>query len=184
MKNSFLQSSIKQFEYYKLLAERAIAQLNNEKLYWQPAPESNSIAVIMNHIAGNMLSRFTDFLTSDGEKPWRNRDNEFEAPAEGHEQLLQKWNDAWQCLINALSSLTEDDLEKIIFIRNDGHTVTEAINRQLAHYPYHVGQIVYIAKMLKDAEWQSLSIPKNKSADYNSRKFSNEKEKRHFTDDL
>jgi hypothetical protein len=184
MKNSFLQSSIKQFEYYKLLAEKAIAQLTEDQLFWQPDAESNSIAIIINHIAGNMLSRFTDFMTRDGEKQWRNRDAEFETPVDNYQQLMIKWGNAWQCLMNAVNSLTEDDLEKIIYIRNDGHTVTEAINRQLAHYPYHVGQIVYIAKMLKGGEWQSLSIPKNKSADYNSRKFNNEKNRRHFTDDL
>ena len=184
MKSSYLESSIKQFKYYKMLAEKAIAQLSDEQLFWQPDAESNSIAIIINHIAGNMLSRFTDFMISDGEKPWRNRDTEFEVPAQSKVQLLNKWDSAWQSLFDTLDSLTINDVERVVYIRNDGHTVTEAINRQLAHYPYHIGQIVFIAKMLKGGEWQSLSIPKNKSADYNNRKFDNEKTRRHFTDDV
>src|SRR5690606_10866891 len=114
----------------------------------------------------------TDFLTTDGEKPWRNRDAEFTNPFQNKEELMERWNKGWDCLINALESLMEEDLERIIYIRNDGHTVTEAVNRQLAHYPYHIGQMVFTAKMLKNEDWQTLSIARNKSADYNSRKFS------------
>ncbi|GAA0874714.1 DUF1572 domain-containing protein [Wandonia haliotis] len=182
--NSYLTSLQKQFLYYKSLGEKAINQLEEEQLYLQFNPESNSIAILVHHLAGNMLSRFTDFLTTDGEKSWRNRDAEFTNPFQSKKELLEHWDKGWNCLFNTLEELTESDLEKTVYIRNDGHTVTEALNRQLAHYPYHIGQIVFIAKVLKNEDWQTLSIPRNQSSEYNSRKFSQEKEKRHFTDDL
>jgi hypothetical protein len=182
--DSYLGSIKKQFLYYKMLGEKAMEQLQEEQLFWQYNEESNSIAILVNHVAGNMLSRFTDFLTTDGEKPWRNRDAEFTNPFQNKAELMEHWNKGWDCLMNALNQLTEADLEKIIYIRNDGHTVTEAINRQLAHYPYHIGQMVFIAKMLKNEDWKTLSIARNKSADYNSRKFSQDKDRRHYTDDL
>ena len=182
--DSYLGSIKKQFLYYKMLGEKAMEQLREEQLFWQYNGESNSIAILVNHIAGNMLSRFTDFLTADGEKPWRNRDAEFTNPFQNKEELIIHWNKGWDCLMNALNQLTEADLEKLIYIRNDGHTVTEAINRQLAHYPYHIGQMVFIAKMQKNEDWQTLSIARNKSADYNTRKFSQDKDRRHYTDDL
>lgn len=119
-----------------------------------------------------MISRWTDFLTSDGEKEWRDRDSEFENDITTRQELLDKWNAGWTCLFTALNALKPEDLDKIIYIRNQGHTVMEAINRQLAHYPYHVGQIVYLGKMLVDKEWTSLSIPKRKSNEYNTDKFS------------
>lgn len=181
---SYLSSMVKQFQYYKSLGEKAMEQLDEEQLFRQYNEESNSIAVIVHHLSGNMLSRFTDFLTSDGEKPWRNRDVEFTNPFGSKAELMQLWDKGWNCLFAALESLTEEDLERIVYIRNDGHTVVEALNRQLAHYPYHIGQMVYIAKMIKNQDWQTLSIARNKSAAYNSRKFSQTKEKRHFTDDL
>jgi len=181
---SYLESVRKQFLYYKSLGEKAMSQLGEQELFWQFNPDSNSIAIIVNHLAGNMRSRFTDFMTTDGEKPWRNRDAEFEDSLNTAAQVQEVWESGWLCLLNALDGLAEHDLEKIIYIRNDGHTVTEAINRQLAHYPYHIGQMIYIAKMLRGEKWNSLSIPKNQSATYNSRKFSQEKDKRHFTDDL
>lgn len=181
---SYLNSVVKQFKYYRALGEKAMAQLQDEQLFWQYNGESNSIAMLVSHISGNMLSRFTDFLTTDGEKPWRNRDAEFMDRFENREQLMNQWNKGWSCLMDALESLTAEDLERIVYIRNDGHTVTEAINRQLAHYPYHIGQIVFIAKMLKNENWQTLSIARNRSVDYNSRKFSQDKDRRHFTDDL
>ena len=184
MENSYIESTIKQFEYYKMLGEKAIEQVPEEKLFWQYNSESNSIAIIITHIAGNMLSRFTDFLTTDGEKPWRDRDAEFGNQFSNREELLAYWNKGWQCLLDAIRSLTLADLESIIYIRNDGHTVTAALNRQLAHYPYHIGQIVYIAKMVVDDQWRSLSIPRSGSSVYNNRKFSQERSKRHFTDDL
>lgn len=182
--DNYLEGIKKQFLYYKKLSEQAIAQLSDEDLFWQYNEESNSIATIIHHLSGNMLSRFTDFLTSDGEKPWRNRDAEFEIKIQRREELIKLWDKGWACLIAAINQLNHKDLHTIIYIRNDGHTITEALNRQLAHYPYHVGQIVFIAKMRKNEEWKTLSIARNKSTDYNTRKFSNEKEKRHFTDDL
>lgn len=184
MESTYLSSVVKQFEYYKMLGEKAMMQLPDEAIFWRYNAESNSIALIVNHIVGNMLSRFTDFLTTDGEKPWRNRDAEFEDMFTNRKELLTYWNKGWVCLLNALGELTEADLEKIVYIRNDGHSVVEAINRQLAHYPYHIGQIVFIAKMAAGEKWEALSIPRNKSNDYNARKFTNEKSVRHFTDDL
>lgn len=180
--DSYLESVRKQFLYYKMLGEKAMEQLSDDGLFYQFNSESNSIAIIVNHLAGNMLSRFTDFLTSDGEKEWRNRDQEFINLFQGREELVAKWQDGWACLLGAMESLKVDDLEKIVYIRNEGHTVTEAINRQLAHYPYHIGQIVFLAKMIKDQEWQSLSIPRNQSTNYNAVKFEQEKSIRHFTD--
>lgn len=181
---TYLSSAVKQFRYYKMLGEKAMEQLTEEQLFWQYNEESNSIAVLVSHLAGNMLSRFTDFLTTDGEKPWRNRDAEFINPFRSREEIMNRWNEGWECLLRALEQLTAEDMERVIYIRNDGHTVAEAINRQLAHYPYHIGQMVFIAKMLKNEDWQTLSIARNKSTDYNSRKFSQDKERRHFTDDL
>jgi hypothetical protein len=131
-----------------------------------------------------MMSRWTDFLATDGEKEWRKRDAEFENDMGDREAIMQKWEEGWQCLFNALGSITDSDLARIVYIRNEGHTILEAINRQIAHYSYHVGQIVYVAKMVKNEGWISLSIPRNKSKDYNKDKFSKEKENRHFTDDL
>ncbi|MCB0510800.1 MAG: DUF1572 family protein [Chitinophagales bacterium] len=182
--NSYLESVTKQFEYYKSLGEKTFDQIPEEKLFWQINDESNSIATIVKHLHGNMLSRWTDFLTSDGEKEWRKRDEEFDNDLKTKEELLAKWDEAWKCLFNALGQLGENDLEKVIFIRNMGHTVLEAINRQLAHYPYHIGQIVFIGKIVQNRTWESLSIPKGKSKEYNLDKFSKPKRKEHFTDDL
>lgn len=183
MKSDYLDSVIKQFEYYKMLGEKTIAQLPDEKLTWQYNRESNSIATIIKHLSGNMISRWTDFLTTDGEKPTRDRDAEFENDLNSKTEILEAWDRGWSCFLDTLKSLTEDDLEKIIYIRNQGHTVTEAINRQLAHYPYHIGQIVFIGKMILDEQWQSLSIPKGNSTAYNADKFSREKSRTHFTDE-
>lgn len=180
MGNNFLESAKKQFTYYKLLGEKTFSQLKDEELFWQYNQETNSIAIIVQHLWGNMLSRWTDFLTTDGEKEWRQRDAEFENYLENKAQLLTKWNEGWACLFKALNMLTEADLNKTIFIRNQGHTVLEAINRQLAH---HVGQIVFIGKMLRNKEWTSLSIPKGESVAYNANKFSQPKHKANFTDE-
>ncbi len=179
----FLRSANRQFLYYKTLGEKAIEQLEPEQLFVSLNEDTNSIATIVKHLHGNMLSRWTDFLTTDGEKEWRNRDGEFENDTKDKNELLKQWNQGWECLFNTLNSLKSEDLDKIIYIRNEGHTVLEAINRQLAHYPYHVGQMVFYAKILKKSEWTSLSIPKNKSNDYNADKFSKDKSKKHFTDD-
>lgn len=181
---SFLSSCIKQFQYYKELGEKTFDQLPEEKLFWSPSEESNNISVIVKHLHGNMLSRWTDFLTSDGEKEWRKRDEEFENSIETKQELLTLWNEGWNCLLEAITPLTEEDLEREIYIRNIGHTVTEAINRQLAHYSYHVGQIVFVGKMAADENWNSLSIPKGSSKEYNKEKFSKPKRTEHFTDDL
>lgn len=184
MNTNYLDSAKKQFEYYKILGDKTIAQLSDDKLFWQYNDDSNSIAIIVKHLSGNMLSRWTDFLTSDGEKEWRNRDNEFENDIKTKDELIQKWNKGWNCLFNALNTLKDKDLSKIIYIRNEGHTILEAINRQLAHYPYHVGQMVFIGKMMCKEKWISLSIPKGKSDSYNTEKFAKEKRKQHFTDEL
>ncbi|WP_423148395.1 DUF1572 domain-containing protein [Rubrolithibacter danxiaensis] len=184
MANDYLESVRKQFEYYKMLGDKTFSQLQDEQLFWQYNEDSNSIATIVKHLWGNMLSRWTDFLTSDGEKEWRDRDAEFENDIKTRQELLDKWNAGWACLLNAIGSLTTSDLEKIIYIRNQGHTVTEAINRQLAHYPYHIGQIVFLGKMLAVNGWTSLSIPKGNSQTYNSEKFSKPKQKGHFTDEF
>lgn len=182
MEKTYLESTKKLFTYYKKLGDDAMAQVADEKLFFQPNEDSNSIAIIVQHMAGNMLSRWTDFLTSDGEKDWRNRDAEFETNITNRQALFEYWNKGWRCLFDAMNSLTETDLDKTIYIRNEGHTVVEAINRQLTHYPYHVGQIIFLAKMLSTNEWKSLSIPKNKSQDYNHVKFSKEKGDAFFTD--
>jgi hypothetical protein len=158
-------------------------QLEPEQLFVSVNEDTNSIAMIIQHLSGNMLSRFTDFLTTDGEKETRNRDSEFEETITTKEELLALWDKGWDCFFNAINALTTDQLETIIYIRNEGHTVVEAINRQLAHYPYHIGQIVFYAKILKKAEWHSLSIPKNKSNSYNAAKFAKEKSIKNFTDD-
>ncbi len=184
MTSDYIESVKKQFEYYKMLGEKTFDQVSEDQLFWQYNAESNSIAIIVKHLCGNMLSRWTDFLTSDGEKEWRQRDAEFENDIKTKIELLEKWNQGWNCLFNALHALTEDDLTKIIYIRNQGHSVIEAINRQLAHYPYHIGQIVFIGKMMCDEKWNSLSIPKGNSTTYNSDKFSKPKEKIHFTEEF
>ena len=153
MESNYLESVIKQFEYYKMLGDKTFGQLPDESLFWQYTEESNSIAVIVKHLWGNMLSRWTDFLNSDGEKDWRNRDSEFESDIQSRAEMLEKWEEGWNCLFNAIRPLKEEDLSRIIYIRNQGHTVMEAINRQLAHYPYHIGQIVFIGKC-----WQKTGI--------------------------
>lgn len=169
---TYLPSVQKQFEYYKNLADKAMLQVEaDEKLNWQPDVHSNSISIIVKHLAGNMRSRWTDFLTSDGEKAWRNRESEFEGGYNNRKELLQHWEQGWKCLFDALESLTEADFEKIIYIRNEGHTVLEAINRQLAHYPYHIGQIIYLSRMLAGENWRSLSIPRGSSEAFNAERF-------------
>ena len=184
--NHYLESIKKQFLYYKTIGEKAINQLEPEQLFISVNEDTNSIANIIKHLSGNMISRWTDFLTSDGEKEWRNRDSEFDdSHFHGNDkaELMEIWDNSWDCFFNTINSLQANDFDKIIYIRNEGQTVVDAINRQLAHYPYHIGQIVYYAKMLKKGEWDSLSIPKNKSNSYNDVKFSKEKSIKNFTDD-
>ncbi len=158
----FLPSAIKRLLYYKSLADETFARLNDEKLNFKPAEESNSIAIIIQHVSGNMLSRWTDFLSTDGEKEWRKRDDEFEVQQLTKNELIEIWEKGWSCCIDALQSLTEDDLLKLITIRKEPLTVVDAINRQLAHYPYHVGQIVFLGKLLLNYKWKSLSIDKKR----------------------
>jgi hypothetical protein len=165
--NTFLQSATKRVTYYKELGDKTFAQLGESDFHFTPNKENNSIAIIIQHLAGNMLSRWTDFLTTDGEKDWRNRDAEFEEQPLSKQQLIDFWERGWQCFLGSLQNLNENDLLKTIYIRQEGLLVIDAINRQLAHYPYHVGQIIYIAKIRKDQQWQSLSIPKGNSQQYN-----------------
>lgn len=177
----YLLSVKKQFSYYKIIAEKAMTQVTDEQLSWQYNSESNSIATIVKHLSGNMLSRWTDFLTTDGEKEWRNRETEFENDVNSREELMERWNKGWNCLFAAIDSLKPDDLQKEIYIRNMSQTAMDAINRQLAHYPYHIGQIIYIAKMVNEDSWNSLSIPKGKSEEFNADKFSKPTSKQDFS---
>ncbi|MGC4037029.1 MAG: DUF1572 family protein [Chitinophagaceae bacterium] len=163
----YLETVIRRVKYYKHLAEQTFDQLEEKDFHFQPSSESNSIAVIIQHMAGNMLSRWTDFLTSDGEKEWRQRDDEFEIHSYSQKQLMELWEKGWSCFINTLDSLNEADLLKIVYIRKEELTVIDAINRQLAHYPHHVGQILYIGKIIRNKNWKSLSIPKGQSENYN-----------------
>jgi len=164
---SYIQDSLSLFRYYKRLAESAVEQVTDEQLFAAIDKEANSIAVIVKHMAGNMLSRWTDFLTTDGEKSTRDRDSEFIAPPGTRSQLMALWEDGWSRLFAAIEPLTEADLGRTVTIRGEAHSVMQAINRQLAHYPYHVGQIVLLAKHFACDHWQSLSVPRNKSADFN-----------------
>ncbi len=182
MELSFMQTSKKLFAYYKSLGEKAMSQIEEKDLFSKPNEESNSIAIVVQHLYGNMLSRWTDFLTTDGEKESRDRDLEFEDWMKTKAEVMEAWEKAWKCLFDALEPLTEKDQDKTVYIRNEGHTVQEAILRQLAHYSYHVGQIVYVAKALKGEGWQTLSIAKNASKDYNKEKFEGDKQKGFFTD--
>ena len=184
MDNSYLTSIKKQIAYYKNLGDKTFDKLTKEQLFWQYNKQSNSIAIIVKHIAGNMLSRWTNFFIEDGEKPWRNRDDEFVNTFKNKDEMLAYWEKGWNCFLGTINSLQPNDLDKIIYIRNQGHTVIEAINRQICHYPYHIGQIVFLGKMLTNNEWKSLSIPKNASKQYNNEKFSKKKTRKHFTDDL
>lgn len=171
MSSSFLAASKQQFAYYKSLAEKTFAQVDDPHLFWQDDINNNSIAIIVQHLWGNMLSRWTNFLDSDGEKASRNRDAEFEVVIQDRATMLAHWEAGWQCLFQALDPLKDSDLEKTVYIRNQEHTISEAIIRQIAHYAYHVGQIVFIGKMMQTEQWQSLSIPKGKSDSYNQEKF-------------
>ncbi len=164
----FLTTVIRRVKYYKDLADKTFDQLNDEEFHFQPNAESNSIAVIIQHMSGNMLSRWTNVLTEDGEKEWRQRDDEFELHTYNKKQLIDIWEKGWKCFLDALGSFSEKDLLATITIRQEPLTVIDAINRQLAHYPYHVGQIVYIGKIIKDKAWKNLSIPKGASSNYNS----------------
>ena len=165
----YLDDALYTFRDYKKLAERAFAQISDKDFFRTLDEESNSIAINMKHMAGNMISRWTDFLTTDGEKPERNRDLEFVMlPETSKDDMLAYWERGWQCVFDAVEPLKPEDLMRTIRVRGQDHTVVQAINRQLAHYAYHVGQIVFLAKHFKSSEWQSLSVPKNRSAEFNA----------------
>jgi hypothetical protein len=166
IQNEYLGCVIANFKSIKDLGEKTISQLDIEELHRSPTSESNSIAIIIKHLSGNMISRWTDFLTTDGEKPNRNRDNEFEGGYPTKKDLLQAWENGWETLFTTLHSLTENDLLKTIYIRGEAHSVVKAIQRQVSHYSYHIGQIVYIGKQIKNKDWSSLSVPKGKSLEY------------------
>jgi len=164
----FLQTAVRRLKYYKDLGDKTFEQLNEWDFHYQPNDESNSIAVIIQHMAGNMLSRWTNFLTEDGEKEWRKRDEEFEIHTYTKQQLLELWEKGWTCFFDALESLKKKDLKKTVHIRKEPLTVIDAINRQLAHYPYHVGQIIFLAKIIRNKNWKNLSIPRGDSQQYNN----------------
>jgi Protein of unknown function (DUF1572) len=166
--DSYLKDSISLFQYYKKLGENAIAQCPDAGLFGTLDEENNSIAIVVKHMTGNMRSRWTDFLTSDGEKPNRDRDSEFEAPPKTRAEILDLWDAGWKCVFTALEPLTDASMTKTVTIRGEGHSVMQAINRQIAHYAYHVGQIVLLAKHFAGANWKALTIPKKKSADFNA----------------
>ena len=175
---SHIEDSLSLFRYYKKLAEGAMDQVSDEQLFTALDEEMNSIAIVAKHMAGNMRSRWTDFLTSDGEKPDRNRDSEFVAPPQSRKDLMNIWNVGWETLFRALEPLSDSDLERKVFIRGEAHSVIQAINRQIAHYSYHCGQIVFLAKHLKGNAWKSLSVPRNKSAQFNQRVLAGEASQR------
>src|SRR5215470_8713836 len=175
---AYLEDSLSLFRFYKKLAEGAIEQVSDEDLFVALDEEMNSIAILMKHMAGNMRSRWTDFLTSDGEKPDRNRDSEFVAPPESRAQLMEIWNEGWGRVFQALEPLSDSDLERKITIRGEPHSVMQAVNRQIAHYSYHCGQIVFLAKHFKGSHWRTLSVPRNKSADFNRKVLAGEASQR------
>jgi hypothetical protein len=166
---SYLKDALDIFRYYKKQGERAMEQIPDASLFTAPDAESNSIAIIVKHMAGNMRSRWTDFLTSDGEKSDRNRDTEFEAPPQTRAELLALWEAGWKRVFGAVEPLSDADMTRTVYIRTERHSVMQAINRQICHYAYHVGQIVYLAKSFAGEHWRSLSIPRNRSAEFNSK---------------
>lgn len=167
VEQTFLQSAVKKFNAQKALGDKTFTQLNEEDFFFKPSAESNSIAIIVQHIHGNMLSRWTNFLTEDGEKAWRKRDAEFEDVLQAKQEVINAWNEGWACVLNTIENMQPNDVIKTITIRSEPLSVVDAIVRQVDHYGYHVGQIVYIGKIIKDTNWQTLSIARNKSNDYN-----------------
>ena len=169
--NNYLDSSRFEFCRYKTLGDKTFAQLGESDILWKYQDEDNSISQIVKHISGNMLSRWTNFLSEDGEKPWRHRDTEFEEPFTTKTEMIAAWEKGWQCLFDAIASINSDNFNRLIKIRNEEHTIAEAVNRQLAHYANHVGQIVLLGKMIKGDRWVSLSVPKGESEVFNKEKF-------------
>lgn len=176
--NSYLEDSLVVFRYYKRLGERAMEQVSDDELLTTLDPEMNSIAIIVKHMAGNMRSRWRDFLTSDGEKPDRNRDTEFVRPPANREEVMETWNAGWRLVFEALEPLADADLNRTVAIRGEAHSVMQAVNRQIAHYAYHVGQIVLLAKHLQHANWKSLTVPRNKSLEFNMKVLAGEASQR------
>lgn len=174
----YIEDALAVFHQYKALGERAMQQVSDEQLFASLDDESNSIAIIVKHMAGNMRSRWTDFLTTDGEKPSRNRDGEFVDPPSTREALMREWEDGWACVFGAIEPLTDADLGRTVTIRGEAHSVMQAINRQLAHYPQHVGQIVLLAKHYAGERWQTLSVARNRSAEFNRKVASGEASQR------
>lgn len=179
-----IKNSVVQFEHYKLLGERTFSQLEDDDLFIQACEDCNSISIIVNHIWGNMMSRWTDFLTSDGEKNWRERDLEFESVINSREEMLQKWEEGWKVLFSALVSVNPDNIDSKVLIRKQEHSILEAVQRQMMHYAYHIGQIVAIGKSIKGSAWKTLSIAKGESAKFNEEKMAQGNHKGHFTDDF
>jgi hypothetical protein len=175
---SYVKDATDLLRYYKRLGDRAMAQAPDAALFAQLDEESNSIAIVVKHVAGNMLSRWTDFLTTDGDKPGRNRDGEFEDPPKTREELLARWEAAWKCLFDTLAQLTDADLNRTVYIRTEPHSVMQAIQRQVGHYAYHVGQIVYLAKHFSGPKWTTLTVPRRKSAEFNAKVASGEASQR------
>ncbi|MEO1655237.1 MAG: DUF1572 family protein [Bacteroidota bacterium] len=178
--SNFLDSTRKLFRYYKELGDKTLAQLDDHHIHQQPSSESNSISIIVKHLSGNMLSRWTNFLAEDGEKSWRNREEEFIDSIQDKKELMEVWEKGWSRLFEAIDPLVEADMTRLVYIRNEGHTIIEAMNRQLGHYAYHVGQMVFVGRWLVGASWQSLSIPKGKSQAFNRDKFEQEKKRKNF----
>ncbi len=176
-------NATKQFEFYRLLAERTFDQVDDDGFFWQYNEESNSIAITTKHMAGNMISRWTDFFNSDGEKSWRNRESEFIIDSQSRTEVMAFWKKGWSTLFQALEEIDPVNFHQQVLIRNIPHSVTEAVNRQIAHLAYHTGQIVYVGKMLKGADWKSLSIPRGESEAFNARSFTQNGGKEHFTDE-
>ena len=173
MKTEYIKNIQAIFRQYKTLGEKAMEQVEDKRLFWVFNNDSNSVAMIVQHVSGNMLSRFTNFYEEDGEKPWRNRDREFESVLSTREEVMSAWNKGWDCFMNIINNLHDLDLERTVYIRGEAHSVMEALNRQMAHYSYHIGQIVFLSKMVAEKEWQSLSIAKNRSQEFNDKKLGN-----------
>ena len=181
MGKEFIENNTVLFKYYKSLGDNTFIQLKEPDFFWTPDSESNSIAIIIQHMAGNMLSRWTDFLTTDGEKDWRDREQEFNLYLKSKEECLLKWEEGWNCLFNALKTINNENYNQTIFIRSKGHSIMEAVLRQLSHYAYHVGQITFLGRQRAN-NWESLSIAKGESQQFNKQSFSKGQRQEHFTD--
>lgn len=177
---NYLQSTQKLFRFYKSMGDKTLAQLDESHIH-EPSGAANNIAIIVKHLSGNMLSRFTDFLSSDGEKSWRKRDDEFVDDIRDKAHLMETWEKGWACLFGAIDGLSPEHMTQLVYIRNEGHTVIEALSRQLTHYAYHIGQLVFLARECVGAQWQTLSIPKGQSQQFNQQKFDKKKGRQFFT---